>query len=49
MFHQKNLAEVAQPLEESYKAEVLVDETQKCEDIVMTELQQVNQLYSENL
>jgi chromodomain-helicase-DNA-binding protein 4 len=41
--------EVAQPLEESYKAEVHVDETQKCEDIVMTELQQVNQLFSENL
>jgi chromodomain-helicase-DNA-binding protein 4 len=41
--------EVAQPLEESYKAEVHVDETQECEDIVMTELQQVNQLFSENL
>ncbi|KAJ6393894.1 hypothetical protein OIU77_023184 [Salix suchowensis] len=41
---EKNLAEVAQPLEESYKAEVLVDETQKCEDIVMTELQQVDRV-----
>ncbi|CAK7355848.1 unnamed protein product [Dovyalis caffra] len=41
---QKNPVEVAQPLEELYKAEVHVDETQKCEDIVMTELQQVDRV-----
>ncbi|KAI5601740.1 hypothetical protein BDE02_01G111900 [Populus trichocarpa] len=40
----ENPVEVAQPLEESYKAEVHVDETQKCEDIVMTELQQVDRV-----
>uniref|UniRef100_A0A6N2JZ03 Protein CHROMATIN REMODELING 4 n=1 Tax=Salix viminalis TaxID=40686 RepID=A0A6N2JZ03_SALVM len=41
---EKNLVEVAQTLEESYKAEVHVEETQKCEDIIMNELQQVDRV-----
>eukprot|EP00258_Populus_trichocarpa_P037441 XP_024453460.1 protein CHROMATIN REMODELING 4 isoform X2 [Populus trichocarpa] len=40
----ENPVEVAQTLEESYKAEVHVEETQKCEDIIMTELQQVDRV-----